>query len=370
MSHLEEAMAAATAGEAKGPTTVAQLCCDYVLAAELVGEPERFARWSHLVDRVAERGGRPSPASFCTTCCAETAAAHGDFDAAEKHLHVAVIELEATGRSARCIPPGTKLAELYILQGRLEEAEHAVADADDETSLLIRARLALARGDHAVAATLAARCSRRLGDNPLSIAALSVLAEANTKAGDLEEATRTTERLQRIADDTGGRRAAGVAAIARGNIAIANEDPGQALACFESALDHLRGSGSLDAGHAHLAVARLHAATSPEVTRSEAKAAIAVFDAVGAARLADSAAALLRECGDRSRVGTKDLGVLTQREQEVLRLVAQGLTNAEIAQRLFISNKTASNHVSAILAKLGLRSRTEAAAYANQHAHR
>jgi DNA-binding NarL/FixJ family response regulator len=47
----------------------------------------------------------------------------------------------------------------------------------------------------------------------------------------------------------------------------------------------------------------------------------------------------------------------------VLRLVAQGLTNAEIADRLFISTKTAGNHVSAILAKLGVRSRTEAAAH-------
>ena len=60
----------------------------------------------------------------------------------------------------------------------------------------------------------------------------------------------------------------------------------------------------------------------------------------------------------------RDLGVLTRREQEVLRLVAQGQSNAEIAARLFISTKTAGNHVSSILTKLGLRSRTEAAAFA------
>jgi DNA-binding NarL/FixJ family response regulator len=71
--------------------------------------------------------------------------------------------------------------------------------------------------------------------------------------------------------------------------------------------------------------------------------------------------------GDRSHVGPKNVGKLTRREQEVLRLVAAGLTNREIAERLFITPKTASNHVSHILTKLGARTRTEAAALAASH---
>lgn len=58
------------------------------------------------------------------------------------------------------------------------------------------------------------------------------------------------------------------------------------------------------------------------------------------------------------------MGTLSRREQQVLRLVDEGLSNAEIAERLVISRKTAGHHVSSILTKLGLRSRTEAAAYA------
>jgi DNA-binding NarL/FixJ family response regulator len=52
---------------------------------------------------------------------------------------------------------------------------------------------------------------------------------------------------------------------------------------------------------------------------------------------------------------------LTRREQQVLQLVAEGLSNGQIGQRLFISTKTVSVHVSAILRKLGVSSRTEAA---------
>lgn len=58
---------------------------------------------------------------------------------------------------------------------------------------------------------------------------------------------------------------------------------------------------------------------------------------------------------------------LTERETEVLRLIARGLSNADIADRLFLSDGTVRNHVSAILAKLGVSDRTQAAVIAIQH---
>ena len=58
---------------------------------------------------------------------------------------------------------------------------------------------------------------------------------------------------------------------------------------------------------------------------------------------------------------------LTERETEVLRLIAKGLSNTDIADRLFLSDGTVRNHVSAILAKLGVSDRTQAAVIAIQH---
>ena len=94
--------------------------------------------------------------------------------------------------------------------------------------------------------------------------------------------------------------------------------------------------------------------------------ALASFDRLGAVRDSDRAASLLRELGAVGRTGPKGLERLTKREREILALLGHGLTNAEIAARLFISTKTAAHHVSNILAKLGIRNRSEAAAYAQR----
>ena len=68
--------------------------------------------------------------------------------------------------------------------------------------------------------------------------------------------------------------------------------------------------------------------------------------------------------GAKGRAGPRATDLLTRRETEVLRLLAEGLTNRQIAERLFISPKTAEHHTSRVYAKLGVSSRAEAAAYA------
>ena len=105
----------------------------------------------------------------------------------------------------------------------------------------------------------------------------------------------------------------------------------------------------------------------PDSAVEEARLALRTFEDLGARHEADRAAALLRSLGVAGRTGPKLLGELSNREVEVLRLLGEGLTNAEIAARLYISTKTVATHVGNVFAKLHLRNRAEAAAFAHRH---
>jgi DNA-binding NarL/FixJ family response regulator len=120
----------------------------------------------------------------------------------------------------------------------------------------------------------------------------------------------------------------------------------------------------LEAAQARLDLARALASQSPPAAIETARHARNELEAFGAVRHADAAAALMRSLGAKGRAGPRSLGSLSRRETEVLRLVGEGLSNRDIASRLFISPKTAEHHVGRVYSKLGLKSRAEAAAYA------
>ena len=82
----------------------------------------------------------------------------------------------------------------------------------------------------------------------------------------------------------------------------------------------------------------------------------------------DAAAAVLAEAGQQTPVRRRPLPAgLTEREAEVLTLIAQGCPNAEVAQRLFISRRTAEHHAQHIYTKIGVSTRAGAALFAVQH---
>lgn len=212
--------------------------------------------------------------------------------------------------------------------------------------------------------------SRRRRPRPAPGGALrSVLVEVDLARDDVAAASVHAEALQELAEAADSEVVRAEAALARGRVAAARLDP-EAIVSLEEARSRLQpDERPLLAGMAALELAQALAQLGdrgPAV--DHARAALAAFHRLGAAPLVDRTDALLRSLGAGARSArrhsTPAVAGLSGREQEVLALLREGLSNAEIGRRLFISAKTAEHHVGRVLAKLGVRSRTEAAAVA------
>ncbi|MDQ1422821.1 MAG: hypothetical protein QOD72_319, partial [Acidimicrobiaceae bacterium] len=176
--------------------------------------------------------------------------------------------------------------------------------------------------------------------------------EAGIRAG--ASAAKVTLLADRIDDEIGG----GLGAVARGFAAQLSGNHDGAVVALDGVVELLRDFYACHRAGVLVALARSHAALG---RRGDAVAAVNA--ALGLLEhwpgwRRDEAEALAERLG-----GGSDDGQLTAREHEVAALLAAGLTNAELARRLYISPKTAAVHVSNILAKLGMMNRAEVAAW-------
>lgn len=364
---IDQALAAALAGEGTRLDTVVLAACDMLIACDMAGDLKRAAQWCRVAEDFARKHGSPFLYTKCRTIFGGMLLAAGDWVRAEEELVAAIRMAVGAGPSphARAV---AFLAELRLRQGRLEEAEAILGSARDEiTTSFPAARLHLARGEAAVAVALLERSLDGAETHGEAAAANETLALAYVARGDVDAAQAVATRLAEAADDGRGPTAAS-AAVAAAHVATARGDLSEAAAHLESALNLFsRLDLRFEAARARLLLAGVLARTGArELAAAEARRALDAFDALGAAAAATEAAALLRSLGVKGRTGPKNVGLLTKREQEVLRLVGSGLSNPEIAERLFISRKTTSHHVSAVLAKLGLRNRAEAVVFATR----
>ncbi|MEX2457907.1 MAG: LuxR C-terminal-related transcriptional regulator [Actinomycetota bacterium] len=369
VASLDEAMTAITGSEVADPLAFGDVCCVVTLACEESGELGRLMQWNDVVNGYLARNPHGALLSFCGTCGAEFFRATGDLAMVEECLVFALQGLEGTGHRSRCVHPAARLAELRVMQGRIEEAERLLQGYEDLPESL-RGLVAIhrARGEHAVAAALLLRQVNRMGDTVAAVAFLASLVEVQLDAGDPAAAATTALRVGAIAEETGHPRVRAAASLAAGRVARTRGDH-EARVHLEAALEaYVALEMPLDAAHARVELALALRDEEPQVALRESRLAVEAFERVGAAREADRAARVVRELGGPARTGPKLLGLLTAREREVLGLLGEGLSNPEIGARLYISTKTAGNHVSSVLSKLQLRSRQEAAAYAVRHA--
>jgi DNA-binding NarL/FixJ family response regulator len=288
----------------------------------------------------------------------------GSWERAEGELTAALRGYDELGSPGRVFALA-RLAELRVRQGRVAEAERLLDGyGDHPLTATASALLALAQGRHDLACALVARRLDAADDAGLA-ALLPVCVESRLQAGDMEGAREATARMRELGTRLGRENLVAHAQFAAARLEAGGDRSDEAKRLLSAAIDAFsRLDMPLEHGRARLELARLERAASRELALMHARAALATFERLGARPDADRAAAVLRDLGVSGRSAPRIDGELTQREREVLDLLGEGLSNRTIADRLFISPKTAEHHVGRILGKLGLRSRAEAAAYA------
>lgn len=367
---IDEATAAALAGEASSLDTVVYACCDMLNACELAADLERAAQWCRVADKFVETYGCPFLYAECRIYYGSVLAAKGRWRDAERELGVG---LRITHDSCPALHDraSVRLAGLRIRQGRLEEADQLIAGLGDsvdaqEEAALTSAALLLARGDAQAARTKLEVRTRQLDEHRSRLAAaLDLLLDAQLEVGDIHAAAAAAQRLAEVAAASHNDALRATAAAAQGRVAGAEGRLDTAISALDAALTLWVGiDRPYEVARTRFDLARACTASFVDVALEQAQRALANFDALGASIDADRAAAFVRQHGGVVRIGHKRGSTLTAREEEVLRLLGAGLSNPEIAARLYVSRKTASHHVSHILTKLNLRNRAEAAAYA------
>jgi DNA-binding NarL/FixJ family response regulator len=363
MRQLDEASAIAAGEELRWPIAQGWALCYLISACEGVGDFPRAAQWCEASLRIAERWNARQLIGTCRSAYGSVLATNGDWTAAELELTAAVGDLEAA-RPAMAAGGLARLGELRARQGRAGEARALFERAGSHPRALIGlGRLALDAGDPAVAADAAERVLRRLSPAAAldRLPALELLVSARAALGDLDAAGAGCAELERIGADLGTPYVRGRTRLVAGRVAAARGDHEHARRACEDAVDLLvEASATHEAALARLELARaLTALGRDEAAAAETRTARDALVALGAERDVARLDAAASEDGPALSVGE-----LTPRELEVLRLVAQGLSDAEIAERLVLSQHTVHRHVANVRLKLRLPSRAAAVAYA------
>jgi DNA-binding CsgD family transcriptional regulator len=366
---LDEAMAGALGGECE-PDTVVHASCKTIVACSLASDLKRATQWLRAAEDFNGRYGSSHLYAVCRAHHGGVLLASGRWAEAEEELHGA-IQVSKAAEPEVHVRALAKLAELRLVQGRIEEAARLLDGLEDHVATThVVASIRLARGEPVVAASILRRRVREVGEECLECAELlELFSEVEVEQGHAEAGTAKARQLVEL-----GASLSAKVIVARGERAL-----GRALAATDArdgAVPHLeraleafaRLEMPLEVGRTRLQLARATGESEREAAIAEARTALECFEGLGAARDADAAAAFLRSVGVKAaRSGPRGTGVLTKRELEVLALLGEGLSNRELAERLFLTRKTVENHVASVLSKLELSGRAEAAAYAVRH---
>ena len=356
---LDEAMVAVTTAQLS-PFVVGIVYCGVILACEEGFEVGRAREWTLELTRwVAQQRDLVAFTGRCLVHRSAILQLGGSWSEAFAEARLAADRLVQTKNPAAGLA-FYRQAEVLRLRGELDAAEQAYHDAsrngwEPQPGL---AQLRLAEGKHEAALAAIRRSCVEMTEPLKRAALLPAHVEIALAAGEVVEARAACAELRELGKQYESPMLDAIVAHAQGAVALAEDEPTAALGRLRRAQ---RIWVELDAPYEVARVRELIARACSTLGDEEAgmlelDAARELFERLGAAP-------------DLARISTAEAPVhgLSERELEVLRLVASGKSNRQIASTLVISEHTVARHLQNIYAKLGLSSRAAATAFAFEH---
>lgn len=361
---LDEAMVAITAGELS-PIATGLVYCSVIDGCQQVYALGRAQQWTAALHDWCEAQPGLVFAGRCLVHRAEIMQLHGDWPSAIKEARRASERLSQWADQQAAAAAFYQEAEVHRLRGEFAAAEAAYRSANqwgwEPQPGLALLRLAQGRADAANAAIR--RAMSAAADRLQRVRLLPAYVEIMLATDDIDAARGAFSELEEIAASFDAAVLGALAAHAAGAIALAEDDAQAALGPLRRAFETWQ------------QVEAPYLAARVRVQIGLARRTLGDHD--GAGLELDAARAAFERLGavpDLARIDSLVAGEpsgrphgLTRRELQVLRLVAAGKTNKAIAGELFVSEKTVDRHVSNLLSKLDVPSRSAATAYAYEH---